>query len=184
MSRINLLSLSLLAAMHAFAADIVVDGTFEAGGAAWSTSASAGIVNLPGGCFGASNFCGQYQGSNLGVISQFVPTVTGANYTVSFWLRNNSASTAGPNNAFHFQWGNLIPIATEVNDAGGFAWTQFSANVVADSNSMWVSFQGYNNTGVFQLDNISVDGPDGNVPEPSAWFLAGTGLIAILARRR
>lgn len=184
MSRINLLSLSLLAAMQALAADIVVDGTFEAGGAAWSTSGSAAIVNLPGGCFGASNFCGQFQGSTFSTISQFVPTVNGANYTVSFWLRNNSASTAGPNNAFHFQWGNLIPIATEVNDAGGFAWTQFSANVVADSNSMWVSFQGYNNTGTFLLDNITVDGPDGNVPEPSSWLLAGAGVAALLARRR
>lgn len=184
MSRTALLSLCLLGAMRVFAADIVQDGTFEAGGGAWSTDDAASVVNLPGGCFGGSNFCGQYVAAPLGNIHQFVPTVTGATYTVSFWLRNNSLSTAGPDNSFHFQWGNLIPLGTQVFDSGGFDWTFFSTGVVADSDSMWVSFQGYNNTGTFLLDNITVDGPDGSVPEPSTWMLAGMGIAGLLAARR
>lgn len=184
MSRINILSLSLLAAMRAFSADIVTDGTFEAGGAAWTATGSGSIVNLPGGCLGASNFCGQFTGSAFGTISQFVPTVDGATYTVSFWLRNTSASTVGPDNSFHFQWGNLIPIETEVIDSGGFNWTFYTTDIVAESDSMWVSFQGFNNTGTFLLDNITVEGPDGTTPEPSSWLLAGVGVAALLARRR
>ncbi|MFN7933917.1 MAG: PEP-CTERM sorting domain-containing protein [Bryobacteraceae bacterium] len=187
MARTAVLSLCLLGAMRAFAADIVQDGTFEAGGGAWSTSGAGSVVNLPGGCIAGSNFCGQYGPAPLGNIHQFVPTVVGATYTVSFWLRNNSLSTAGPDNAFHFQWGNLIPISTEVIDSGGFNWTFFSTDVVADSASMWVSFQGYNNTGTFLLDNITVDGADGNVPEPSTWMMASAGIAVLLAaygRRR
>ncbi len=184
MSRTALLSLCLLGAMSAFAADIVQDGTFEAGGGAWGTNGAGSVVNLPGNCLSGSNFCGQYVAAPLGNIHQFVPTVVGANYTVSFWLRNNSLSTAGPDNSFHFQWGNLIPISTEVIDSGGFNWTFFTTDVVADSSSMWVSFQGFNNTGTFLLDNITVDGPDGSVPEPSTWMLAGPGIAGLMAARR
>lgn len=186
MSRTALLFLCLHGAMRVFAADIVQDGTFEAGGGAWSTSGAGSVVNLPGNCLGGSNFCGQYGAAPLGNIHQFVPTVTGGNYTVSFWLRNNGISTAGPDNSFHFQWGNVIPLATQVINSGGFNWTFFTTDVVADSNSTWVSFQGYNNTGTFLVDNITVDGPDGSVPEPSTWMLAGaalTGLFAALRNR-
>jgi hypothetical protein len=177
--------LSLLCmAVAMFPANIVTDGTFEAGGGAWSTTGAGSVVNLPGGCLGASDYCGKFGPTPFGTISQFVPTVSGAAYTVSFWLRSTSQSTAGPDNAFHFQWGNLIPLATEWNDTGGFDWTFFTTNVVADSSSMWVSFQGYNNTGTFLLDNITVEGPDGSVPEPSTWALACAGVACLWMRRR
>ncbi|MBL8174839.1 MAG: PEP-CTERM sorting domain-containing protein [Bryobacterales bacterium] len=184
MSRITLLSLSLLAASQAFAGNIVADGTFEAGGAAWNTSDAGSVVNLPNGCHAGSNYCGQFAGNPLGNINQYVATVPGATYTVSFFLKNTTISTAGPNNSFHFQWGNLIPNATSVFNSGGFDWAFFTTDVVADSNSMWVSFQGYHNTGAFLLDNVWVEGPDGSVPEPSSWLLAAAGFAALLARRR
>lgn len=184
MTRNTLLSLALFTASQAFAADIVQDGTFEAGGAAWTTSGAASIVNDPGNCHNASDFCAQYGPSPLGNVHQFLTTVPGETYTISFWLRSVSQSTAPPDNSFHFQWGNLIPLATQVFDAGAFDWTFFTTDVVADANSMWLSFQGYNNTGTFRLDDITVDGPDGSVPEPSTWLLATAGLVAVLARGR
>ncbi len=110
--------------------------------------------------------------------------MAGANYTISFWLRNTSSPTVGPDNAFHFQWDNYIPNPTVVIDAGSFAFTFFTVDMVADTNLTWVSFQGSSNTGTFLLDNISVDGPDGSVPEPSTMMLAIAGLGVIGARWR
>ncbi|MBI4908562.1 MAG: PEP-CTERM sorting domain-containing protein [Acidobacteria bacterium] len=182
MSR-KLLTLSLLVGTSALAANIVTDGTFEAGGAAWTTSGAASIINSAN-CHNGSSFCAQYGPSPLGNVHQFVPTVTGATYTVSFWLRSISQSTAPPDNAFHFQWDNLIPLVTQVNNAGAFDWTLFTTDVVATSNSMWLSFQGANNTGTFLLDDITVEGPDGSVPEPSTLLLTAAGASLLFLRSR
>jgi hypothetical protein len=112
-------------------------------------------------------------------ISQVLPTVAGATYTLTFWLSHDSTNTA---NDFNVYW-NGVSIFSLVN-APEFNWTEETFVVVATSSSTTLAFAGRENPAWYGLDNVSVT--PGGVPEPASLFLLGSGLLGIggLARKR
>ena len=112
-------------------------------------------------------------------LSQVLPTVAGATYTLTFWLSHDSTNAA---NDFNVYW-NGVPIFSLVN-APEFNWTEETFVLVATSSSTTLSFAGRENPAWYGLDDVSVT--PGGVPEPASLFLLGSSLLGIggLARKR
>jgi hypothetical protein len=113
---------------------------------------------------------------SLGGITQALPTIAGASYSLQFWLQNDG----GTPNEFLVQWDGTTVIDT-IN-AGGFGFTLFAFTQVASSTSTQLSFSFRQDPNFFSLDDISVD--LSAVPEPSTIAMFGSGLLALALWRR
>jgi PEP-CTERM motif len=115
-------------------------------------------------------------------ISQNLATVSGNPYTVSF---NLVMPFPGPNNDSDFfaNFGGTQMLALTSGQAG--TWNYSSTETASSANSL-LSFSGQNSAYYNFLRNVSVQGVQGVVPEPStyAMLLAGLGLIGFIAYRR
>lgn len=104
----------------------------------------------------------------LGTISQNVSTIAGDNYTLSFWLANDSGA---PPNEFDVFW-NGAEVLNLVNQPVQL-YTLYSFNVSATSASTPLVFQYRNDDDFFRLDDVSAT--VASVPEPA------TSLLLLLA---
>ncbi len=202
--RLHLLASSALAlaAAPAFAANIVVNPSFEdpvvvqsgfttffAGSTAitgWTVTAPAAnlgidLVNAPNTgsalwAYDANQSIDLAGSPGRGGIEQTLTTIAGQQYTLAFALSSN----AGPHtNGVSIFWdGNFV--STESSPAFG-TWTVLSFSVTATTTSTLLSFVG-NLDGLAGtlLDAVSVDA----VPAPGAGALALLGLAAMNRRRR
>jgi hypothetical protein len=150
--------------------ELVQDGGFEAGDFCyWTLSGDANVFNdnfvdyaddseygtgytpFAGNYFGAF---GQY--SNLGYLSQPLPTRAGQFYLLSFWLENPSGDTP---NQFQVQW-NTNATSTNVifnqSNMGAFGWSNMQFVVQASTNITTLRFGFRNDNDYFALDNVSV----------------------------
>jgi hypothetical protein len=112
-------------------------------------------------------------------ISQAISTIPGQSYTISFWLANVSVD---PSNSFQVQWGGTIIQTLSNQDA--FGYTDYTSTVQATASSEQLAFLAWNNTGVFYLDDVSVNGSSASVPIPPNVLLLGSGLIGLVGVRR
>src|SRR5205085_3856085 len=86
---------------------------------------------------------------------------------------NDNWSLSWNGSRIHFQQGDIA-----------FGYTEFMYEVVAAGPVSTLSFSISNEPGFYRLDDVSVTAVPTAVPEPASVFLLGTGVAALLRRRR
>ena len=148
--------------------ELVSDGGFEAGDFCyWILSGDQYVYNYNfvdyagSGHTGYSplagiNFAAFDQYSDLGYLSQPLPTRPGQFYLLSFWLENPSGATP---NQFQVQW-NTNATSTNIifnqSNMGAFGWSNLQFVVQASTNITTLRFGFRNDNDYFALDNVSV----------------------------
>jgi hypothetical protein len=138
---------------------------------------------------GISPHSGSYQAffgdlvANSTTISQTITTIPGNVYTISWFLAQDTATVPPYSNEFVASFGGSSVSGSDFDVLG---YTQESFSVFVTAPSMLLSFTAGNDLGEFLLDDISVTGPAATTPEPAAWMLTMSGLLAgfVLLRRR
>jgi len=123
---------------------------------------------------------------NATTLSQSIATTAGDQYTITFWVAQDTAPTNEYDNELLASFG-----GTSLADLYGVAaegYTEYTYNVgpvSGSSNTLELTFG--NGLGEFLLDDVSVvDNGPVVTPEPDSLLLFGTGLLALVgvARRR
>jgi hypothetical protein len=162
-------------------ANLIVNGDFETNDfTGWTASGDVGIDNATannGSCCDAGFFF------HNGVLQQTVPTI-GTNFILSFFLNNGSTSPVGSSFVVDFG-GNQVDSfdALSTTSIAGAGYLFFSYNVTASGPNTLLSFTGSNESGIWNLDDVSLVSAVTAVPEPpSLWMLGGAlGLLAALS---
>jgi PEP-CTERM motif len=119
-------------------------------------------------------------------LSQTLTTISGTNYTVSFFLEQDTAPTLGYIHTFSATWGattllSLTPTVALPGTVGSF--TQYSYTIAATGASTALKFAFENDDNYWSFDDVSVTAVTAT-PEPSTLMLAGLALGGLLVARR
>ncbi len=179
----------------ACAAELVTNGGFES---VQFTGWSHTFNNLVGASSLAEVHSGTHAamfGSTEGApdtLSQSLATVAGQTYTLSFWTGSESAPNAPINSDFQGTLNGVLFMTGA--DLPDFPYFNVVLDFVANSNATVLAFTGFNDSGYYLLDDISVTGQIGGVavdqplgvPEPASWALMtlGVGMAGACLRRR
>ena len=179
----GIVALTALAGTSVHAAfELVTNGGFETGDfTGWTTVDAPGLTSMYG-VDTAGPHSGSYSaffgGSGPGrdSISQTLATVAGQPYLLSFSFDNGGGTTAG---SFTASLGGTT-VYTAPSTSFAFAPVSFLFN--ATTNNSVLTFSGFNTTGFYTLDNVSIAA----VPEPETYALFMLGLLTVGAwsRRR
>jgi hypothetical protein len=126
-------------------------------------------------------------GVDYDYLSETLSTVSGTNYSLSFWL-NNQDSISGASSYFSAYWDGTDIGPDITPDSAEFGWTEFSYTVVG-TGSDTLAFGGLNQPAWIALDNVVVTGAVG-VPDQGVGLatltatLLGLCAVAALNRRR
>ena len=164
----------------ASATQLVTNGGFETGDfTGWTLTGNTSFTGVSDVAHSGSNgaFFGQVDAT--GSLSQTLGTVSGQNYTVSFWLANEG----GTPSSFVASFGG--DVLTSLSDPAAFGYTFYTYSLTASSNSTLLSFTFQQNPAYFHLDDVSVEDVS-SVPEPATWamMMLGMGAIGMTLRRR
>jgi|tagenome__1003787_1003787.scaffolds.fasta_scaffold19808900_1 hypothetical protein len=170
----------------AHAVELVTNGGFETGNfAGWTQSGNTGFTSVTSdatyvhsGTYGAA--LGPV--GSQGELSQLLNTVSGQTYNISFWLRNDG----GTPNSFDAFFGSNHLLTTI--DQGASAFFNYTYTATGSSPTL-LRFDFQQNPAFWGLDDVSVQGPAGAVPEPATWMtmllgFAGIGAAMRFRRRR
>jgi hypothetical protein len=181
------------------AANLLVNGDFEAGGgslAGWTiTGAMAvGTGALYGPCCDTSGSEPAYSGNHFATfgandieaantITQSFATVIGKLYDVS--LRYGALGGAGMQGInFNISGGPGFAFISAANNDLDATFTTFTTSFIANNTSTTISFSNFSGSDGIDpiLDDVSVT----TVPEPTSWtmLIAGFGLVGATMRRR
>jgi hypothetical protein len=143
---------------------IVVNGDFETGSLPpWANTGDTSFTSINNSNPHSGTFSLQSGPfTSDGFIDQFLPTVAGQGYDVSFWLENDDNSG---NNRFGASFGDvtLVPEATQ----NVFGYTLFTfTNVVPGANAD-LHFIFFNPPTYFYLDDVCVTATSGGTPTPT-----------------
>jgi hypothetical protein len=176
--------LGLLTPSALRADNLVVNGDFSSEGANWTLTNAA-----TGSDFYFGTRYAEFAGTSAGyydTISQTIGTQSGYEYTISFELQNNELTSDAD---FQVLWNGI-----EVFDESGLSADDYGSytlyTVTVDgTGSDTLSFAGYQVPSEYYLTDVTVstDGPvSGVTPEPSCFYLLGSGLVALggLMRRK
>jgi hypothetical protein len=149
-----LVSLDAPSACDAVGGNIVLNCGFETGAFDdWNRSGDLSFSDVTHGCAGTGDWGAEMgPASDLGFLTQTLPTTKGETYTLSFWLSNQGAP-----NRFEASWdGEVIMGVTNYPTA---SWTLVSIPVVGSSNpdGTELQFGFYNSGGYFCLDDVVVE---------------------------
>ena len=196
-----------LSAGAASAANLIVNGGFNVGGTLNGGFQTVGVGNtaitgwtLYGGnvdwitgywqSSDGDGFSVDMDGNTQGAIGQYITTVVGQTYNLTFDMSGNP--DAGPDTDYLGVYANgyLSPNATYAvgggNSRPNMLWSQRSYNFTANSTSTLIGFQSFNSNSCCwgaAIDNVSVSGA---VPEPATWamMILGFGAAGSMIRRR
>jgi hypothetical protein len=184
-----------VAATQAHAANIVVNGGFETGDfTSWTAntnSASPWQVDVAGshgnnpfdgtfyastGCLGAQCITGTT--SQQASLSQDLTTVVGDSYTLDFFF-----GSAGDTMELQALFGGAV--AEDLTGLGTTPYTEYTVSgLVATSTTTTLEFLGRQDPAWDELDDVSVvDDGAAAAPEPAAWMLGLSGLVALAGSR-
>jgi hypothetical protein len=116
-------------------------------------------------------------------ISQLLSTTSGASYTLSFWLYDVQGDGLGSDTDFQALWNGTSLLDQFTTDSGA---VQYTFAVTGTGNDTLL-FEGYNAPSYYYLSDVSVTaGAPNPVPEPSSFWLLGSGLAGLsgMLRRR
>jgi len=108
---------------------------------------------------------------NVGMLSQAITTTLGQNYTLTFFVMDESGITL---NTFTVSYGGFT--ATITGDQAPFSYTEESFTVPGAGTAN-LEFQGINDIAAWNLDDVSLNPQSTGVPEPAGGVLLGTALI-------
>ena len=167
-------------------AELVTNGNFETGNLSGFSVDPNGIgyVGVDSEAPRTGAFSAFFAGTDPAspdTISQTLATEIGATYHISFWLQ--SEADANPDSMFSASFGNTLLVSL-MNDPG-FAYRNFTYDLVASSASSVLSFTGYNAPTAYDLDDVSVTRVgSAEVPEPGTAALLGLGFVGMMRLRR
>ncbi len=149
-----LVSLDAPSACDAVGGNIVLNCGFETGAFDdWNRSGDWSFSDVTHGCAATGDW-GAEMGpiSDLGFLTQMLPTTMGDTYALSFWLQNWGAP-----NQFEVSWDGEVLMGR--TDLPYMPWTLVSIPVVGSSNpdGTELQFGFYNSGGYFCLDDVVVE---------------------------
>jgi len=184
------LALIAISAQVGTASAALVNGDFETGDfTGWSVDTVnnwAMVINS--GTQHAGNFeaqLGTYADVNTGnpgpaatLTHDAFATTAGQQYTVSFWLANDSKAST---NVFQALWnGQEQALNPVLNPTLASSYTQYAFTATATDATSTIAFNFQNDPSVFHLDNVDVT----PTPIPAAFWLLGSGLMGLAGIRR
>jgi hypothetical protein len=107
-----------------------------------------------------------------GGIDQTIATFPGTVLNVSFWLDNRDTSF---NNHMSVSFSGVTILS--LTNAPSFAYTEYTMNVLATSQSNLLHFSFYNPPSWWDLDDVSVYDI---VPEPPPWAMMAMGAVVLV----
>ena len=175
----------VLSAGRSSADQLVTNGGFETGDfTGWTLSGNTGFTNVVSFNTHSGNYAASFGPvGSTGMIeqTQLLDTVAGQTYDFSFWL----LADGGTPNSFSASFDGTEVLS--ISNTNGFAYTLFDFSVVATTNQTALSFTYRHDPAFYYLDDVSVIGTRGVVPEPASAMLLGlgsTGMLAAYRRKR
>lgn len=175
---------ALTLSIPASAAELVTNGGFENGSfGGWTQGGNTGFTGVGTGPFAArTGTFGAFFGpvGSIGTLSQTLATVVGQVYNVRAWVRHDG----GTPNSFSASFGGQN--FSGITNGPGFPFSQIGGFFTATSANTVLTFSFRQDPAFYALDDVSVDGALGAVPEPTTWMMLilGFGLIGFSMRRR
>ena len=116
-------------------------------------------------------------------LSQTLTTTAGGEYTITFFLEQDTAPGTGYTHAFSAAWGGstfdtLTPTTGSPGAVGSFVEYQFTELATGASTILNFSFE--NDDNYWSFDDVSVQA----TPEPATLIPVGLGLLALACRKR
>jgi hypothetical protein len=144
----------------------------------WGLSAQDGTRFL--------DFTAYPTGAPFGGISQTIPTMPGAQYSLSFYLGSYTTRWGGPPVSITASAGNASQIFTVSTTSSASTWTPFTLPFTATSANTAVTLLGSAGFQYIGLDNTDVELVSaGSAPEPASYYLLASGLgLLVLAIRK
>jgi hypothetical protein len=176
-----LAAVALAASGMSAKANLVTNGNFATGDfTGWTNPAGSGVAIDA--TFPAPGDTNDAVFTGSGTLSQSVPTTTGGSYMLYFSVVDEAPI---PTDTFTVSFGTFT--ATITGDTTGGVYTAESFTVPAADvigTSTELSFQGFSQIAVWNLDDVSVVPVSTAVPEPASGALIASGLLLMTMRRR